>query len=294
MHETPETPETRPWYFCLSRAGNPAALNFGTQTIRMNNRARYLSAICINVLFPWLAYHLAYPQWGHLGALAASTLPLIAWMTWDLLRFRHFDALSAIVLVGTLLSLTVSSFIDNAHTRLFEEPVISGLIYVLLFGRQGWFGQWLLDHEINIIFAVPGIVLATMFVTFPYVARELIPLMQQQGNDEEEAALTLGASGLSTFFRVTLPKIRWGLLYGVILCNARAMGEFGAVSVVSGKIRGKTNTMPLQVEILYNEYAFTAAFAVASLLALLALVTLALKTLLEWRFGDDIAAANGH
>lgn len=167
------------------------------------------------------------------------------------------------------------------------SPVISGLIYVLLFGLQGWFGPWLMEHDIKIIFAVPGIVLATIFVTFPFVARELIPLMQTQGNDEEYAAITLGASGWQTFRRVTLPNIKWGLFYGVILCNARAMGEFGAVSVVSGHIRGETNTMPLHVEILYNEYNFVAAFAVASLLALLALVTLVLKTLVEWRYAQS-------
>jgi sulfate/thiosulfate transport system permease protein len=165
------------------------------------------------------------------------------------------------------------------------SPVISGLIYVLLFGVQGWFGLWLQERDISIIFAVPGIVLATMFVTFPYVARELIPLMQQLGNDEEEAAITLGAGGLMTFFHVTLPKIRWGLLYGVILSNARAMGEFGAVSVVSGHVRGVTTTMPLHIEILYQEYNFVGAFAVASLLTLLAVVTLVIKTLVEWRTG---------
>ena len=169
------------------------------------------------------------------------------------------------------------------------SPVISGLIYVLLFGAQGWFGEWLRANDIKILFAVPGIVLATIFVTFPFVARELIPLMQAQGTEEEEAALVLGASGWRTFWHVTLPNIKWGLLYGVILCNARAMGEFGAVSVVSGHIRGQTNTMPLHVEILYNEYNFAAAFAVASLLALLALLTLALKTFVEWR----AAAASG-
>jgi sulfate/thiosulfate transport system permease protein len=167
------------------------------------------------------------------------------------------------------------------------SPVISGLIYVLLFGAHGWFGAWLMEHDIQILFAVPGIVLATVFVTFPFVARELIPLMQSQGTEEEEAALVLGASGWRTFWHVTLPNIKWGLLYGVILCNARAMGEFGAVSVVSGHIRGETNTMPLQVEILYNEYNFAAAFAVASLLALLALATLALKTFVEWRAGKE-------
>ena len=176
------------------------------------------------------------------------------------------------------------------------SPVISGLIYVLMFGAQGWFGPWLMEHDIKILFAVPGIVLATVFITFPFVARELIPLMQSQGSEEEEAALVLGASGWNTFRRVTLPNIKWGLLYGVILCNARAMGEFGAVSVVSGHIRGETNTMPLQVEILYNEYNFAAAFAVASLLALLALVTLAVKSFIEWRLHEskaiDAAARN--
>ncbi|MGH8217329.1 MAG: sulfate ABC transporter permease subunit CysW [Steroidobacteraceae bacterium] len=161
------------------------------------------------------------------------------------------------------------------------SPVISGMMFVLLFGLQGWFGAWLRDHDISIIFALPGIILATMLVTFPYVARELIPLMQQLGNDEEEAAITMGAGAWMTFFRVTLPKVRWGLIYGVILCNARAMGEFGAVSVVSGHIRGLTTTMPLTIEILYNDYHFVAAFAVASLLTLLAVVTLTIKSLVE-------------
>ena len=165
------------------------------------------------------------------------------------------------------------------------SPVVAGLVYVLLFGAQGLLGPWLREHDIEIIFAVPGIVLATIFITFPFVARELIPLMNEQGRDDEEAALSLGASGFQTFLRVTLPNIRWGLLYGVLLCNARAMGEFGAVSVVSGHLRGLTNTMPLHVEILYNEYNFVAAFAVASLLALLALLTLVLKSIVEWRFG---------
>jgi len=163
------------------------------------------------------------------------------------------------------------------------SPVVSGLIYVLIFGLQGLLGPWLAAHDIKIIFAVPGIVLATIFVTFPFVARELIPLVESQGTEEEEAALTLGASGFQTFWRVTLPNIKWGLLYGVILCNARAMGEFGAVSVVSGHIRGRTNTMPLHIEILYNEYQFAPAFAVASLLALLALATLLAKTVVEWK-----------
>jgi sulfate transport system permease protein len=173
------------------------------------------------------------------------------------------------------------------------SPVVSGLIYVLLFGLQGWFGAALRDHDVQVIFAVPGLVLATIFITFPFVARELIPLMEEQGREEEEAALSLGASGLSTFWHVTLPNVRWGLLYGVLLCNARAMGEFGAVSVVSGHIRGRTNTLPLHIEILYNEYNFAAAFAVASLLAGLALVTLVLKSLLEWRFAGQLAG-RGH
>jgi sulfate transport system permease protein len=168
------------------------------------------------------------------------------------------------------------------------SPVIAGLIFVLLFGRQGWFGPWLEAHDIRIIFATSGIVLATLFVTFPFVARELIPLMQAQGTEEEEAARVLGAGGLQTFWRVTLPNIKWGLLYGVILCNARTMGEFGAVSVVSGHIRGETNTMPLHVEVLYNEYNLTAAFAVASLLAMLALVTLVLKSVLQWKTSEPI------
>jgi len=174
------------------------------------------------------------------------------------------------------------------------SPVVSGLVYVLLFGAQGLFGPWLQRHGIEIIFALPGIVLATIFVTFPFVARELIPLMQEQGTTDEEAALTLGASGLWAFLTVTLPNIRWALLYGVLLCNARAMGEFGAVAVVSGHIRGLTTTMPLHVEILYNEYNFVAAFAVASLLALLALLTLAAKSVLEWRFGHALSGRAAH
>ena len=170
------------------------------------------------------------------------------------------------------------------------SPVIAGLIYVLVFGLQGWFGEWLRDHDLKVVFAVPGIVLATLFVTFPFVARELIPLMQAQGTEQEEAARVLGAGGWQMFWRVTLPNVKWALLYGVILCNARAMGEFGAVSVVSGHIRGQTNTMPLHIEILYNEYQFAAAFAVASLLALLALVTLVIKQFIEWRASQSHAA----
>jgi sulfate transport system permease protein len=171
------------------------------------------------------------------------------------------------------------------------SPVISGLIFVLLFGLRGWFGPWLAEHNVQIIFAVPGVILATLFVTFPFVAREVIPLMQEQGTDEELAGVSLGASGWQTFWRVTLPNVKWALLYGIILCNARAMGEFGAVNVVSGHIRGKTNTLPLHVEILYNEYNFVAAFAVASLLALLALVTLAAKSVVEWRVRREYEAA---
>jgi len=174
------------------------------------------------------------------------------------------------------------------------SPVVSGLIYVLIFGLQGWLGPWLAEHDVKIIFAVPGIVLATIFVTVPFIARELIPLMQAQGTEEEEAAVVLGASGWQTFLRVTLPNVKWGVLYGTILCNARAMGEFGAVSVVSGHIRGSTNTLPLHVEILYNEYNFAAAFAVASLLALLALITLALKTFVESRNKQQLENTNEH
>ena len=170
------------------------------------------------------------------------------------------------------------------------SPVVAGLMYVLVFGSQGWFGNWLSAHDVKIIFAVPGIVLATIFVTFPFIARELIPLMQAQGSDEEQAAIVLGATGWQTFYKVTLPNIKWGLLYGVILCNARAMGEFGAVSVVSGHIRGQTNTMPLHVEVLYNEYQSVAAFAVASLLAILALVTQGIKSVIEWRHEREMKA----
>ena len=174
------------------------------------------------------------------------------------------------------------------------SPVVAGLVYVLVFGMQGWFGETLANHDIPILFALPGIVLATIFVTFPFVARELIPLMVDQGRDEEEAAATLGASGFQTFLRVTLPNIKWGLLYGVLLCNARALGEFGAVSVLSGHIRGQTNTMPLHVQLLYDNYDYAGAFAVAALLAMLALLTLALKTFLEWRYADELAASHRH
>ncbi|WP_304598379.1 sulfate ABC transporter permease subunit CysW [Luteibacter sp. OK325] len=188
---------------------------------------------------------------------------------WAMTRFQFRGK----ALLGALIDLPLS-----------VSPVVSGLLYVLMFGAQGWFGPWLATHGVKIIFAVPGLVLATIFITLPFVARELIPLMQAQGSEEEEVARVLGASGLQTFFRVTLPNIRWALLYGVLLCNARAMGEFGAVSVVSGHIRGLTTTMPLEVEMRYNEYNYVGAFAIASLLALLALLTLALKSALEWRY----------
>ena len=182
----------------------------------------------------------------------------------------------------------LTTFVDLPFS---VSPVVAGLMYVLVFGAQGWLGPWLAAHDIKVIFAVPGIVLATIFVTFPFIARELIPLMQAQGNDEEQAAIVLGATGWKTFWHVTLPNIKWGLLYGVILCNARAMGEFGAVSVVSGHIRGQTNTIPLHVEILYNEYQSVAAFAAASLLAILALVTLVIKTIVEWRNEQELKAS---
>jgi sulfate transport system permease protein len=226
----------------------------------------------------WLVYVSAIVEPNALAAIrltllvAAISVPLNVVFglsaAWAIAKFDFFGKSLLITLIDLPFSVS---------------PVVAGLIYVLMFGLQGWFGGWLAEHDIKLIFAVPGIVMATIFVTFPFVARELIPLMQAQGTDEEEAAIVLGASGWQTFRKVTLPNIKWGLLYGVILSNARAMGEFGAVSVVSGHIRGLTNTIPLHVEILYNEYNSAAAFAVASLLALLALVTLALKSLLEWR-----------
>ena len=221
---------------------------------------------------------------------------------WSAIRLTFITALVAVPLnlvfgIAAAWAIAKYEFTGKAFlTTLVDlpfsvSPVVAGLIYVLMFGAQGWFGPWLQEHDIKIIFAVPGIVLATVFVTFPFIARELIPLMQAQGNDEEQAAIVLGATGWQTFWYVTLPNIKWGLIYGVILCNARAMGEFGAVSVVSGHIRGQTNTMPLHVEILYNEYQSVAAFAVASLLALLALVTLVLKSFVEWRHARELNAA---
>jgi sulfate transport system permease protein len=215
----------------------------------------------------------------------------IAWEAIKLTLLAAGIAVPANLVFGVAASWAIAKFDFKGKSVLITlidmpfaiSPVVSGLVYVLLFGAHGWFGPWLQAHDIRLIFAVPGIVLATIFVTFPFIARQLIPLMQAQGKEEEEAAISLGASGWQTFWRVTLPNIKWGLLYGVILCNARAMGEFGAVSVVSGHIRGLTNTMPLHIEILYNEYNFVAAFAVASLLALLAVVTLVVKALVEWQ-----------
>jgi sulfate transport system permease protein len=262
----------------------------------------------------WVRWSLIVVALGFLGLFLV--LPLVAVFAEALRKgvgvylasFREADALSAIRLTLLAAAIAVplnlvfgvaaawciarfefwgkSVLITLIDLPFAVSPVISGLIYVLLFGAQGWLGPWLREHEIRIIFAVPGIVLATIFVTFPFVARELIPLMQAQGSDEEQAAVTLGASGWQTFWNVTLPNVKWALLYGVILCNARAMGEFGAVSVVSGHIRGETNTLPLHVEILYNEYNFVGAFACASILALLALFTLVLKAIVEAKTHD--------
>ena len=260
-------------------------------------RAVRLTMIALSLLF--LGLLLAAPLAAVLGQAFAKGWQayLEAFADPDTLAAIRLTLLTAAIVVpvntvfGICASWAIAKFEFKGKSLLITlidlpfavSPVIAGLVFVLLFGAQGWFGPWFQERDIQVIFAVPGIVLATLFITFPYVARELIPLMQQQGSEEEEAAITLGASAWVTFLRVTLPKIRWGLLYGIILCNARAMGEFGAVSVVSGHIRGLTNTMPLQVEILYNEYNFVAAFAVASLLAVLAVVTLVLKTFVEWR-----------
>ena len=268
---------------------------------RLTGRARVVRATLIGVSLAFLGLLLAAP----LGAVLAQALAK-GWAAYtesfsdqDTRAAIRLTLLTAAIVVpvntvfGICASWAIAKFEFKGKSLLITlidlpfavSPVIAGLVFVLLFGSQGWFGPWLQERDVQVIFAVPGIVLATLFITFPYVARELIPLMQQQGSDEEEAAITLGASAWVTFLRVTLPKIRWGLLYGIILCNARAMGEFGAVSVVSGHIRGLTTTMPLQVEILYNEYNFVAAFAVASLLAVLAILTLVLKTVVEWRAG---------
>jgi len=267
---------------------------------RSTTESRGLQIVLITIALLFLAFFLLLPLVAVFSeALKAGIGPFLDAVTTD-------DAISAIELTLLIAGISVplnlvfglaaswaitkyqfpgkSLLISLIDLPFSVSPVVSGLIFVLLFGANGVFGHWLAEHDLKIIFAVPGIVLATVFITFPFVARELIPLMMEQGKDEEEAALSLGANGWQTFWHVTLPNIRWGLLYGVLLCNARAMGEFGAVSVVSGHIRGETNTMPLHVEILYNEYDFVGAFAVASLLACLALVTLVAKTVLEWRF----------
>ena len=271
-----------------------------TSAVRSNQEAPLIRALLIAVALAFLTLFLFLP----LAAVFHEALKKGLGVYWR--AISDPDALSAIRLTviaaaiavplnlvfGVAAAWAIAKFDFPGKSVLITlidlpfsvSPVIAGLVFVLMFGAQGWFGPWLQAHDIKIIFAVPGIVLATIFVTFPFVARELIPLMQAQGAEEEEAAVVLGASGWQTFWRVTLPNIKWGLLYGVILCNARAMGEFGAVSVVSGHIRGATNTMPLQVEILYNEYSFVAAFAVASLLALLALLTLVAKSIVESRF----------
>ena len=272
-----------------------------TEVRRLSRSARVGRAVLIGVAIAFLGLLLAAP----LGAVLAQALAK-GWQVYlesfadpDTRAAIRLTLLTAAIVVpintvfGICASWAIAKFEFKGKSLLITlidlpfavSPVIAGLVFVLLFGAQGGFGPWLQERDVQVIFAVPGIVLATLFITFPYVARELIPLMQQQGSDEEEAAITLGASAWITFLRVTLPKIRWGLLYGIILCNARAMGEFGAVSVVSGHIRGLTTTMPLHVEILYNEYNFVAAFAVASLLALLAILTLVLKSLVEWRAG---------
>jgi sulfate/thiosulfate transport system permease protein len=272
----------------LSRLSEPAAIRFLLISAALAFLALFLLLPLLAVFVQALdkgvaAYWAALQEPDTLSAIlltlitAACCVPLNLFFgivaAWAIAKFS-FPGKSLLI---TLIDLPFS-----------VSPVVSGLIYVLIFGLQGWLGPWLQEHDIKIIFAVPGIVLATIFVTFPFVARELIPLMESQGRDEEEAALTLGANGLQTFFRVTFPNIKWGVLYGVILCNARAMGEFGAVSVVSGHVRGATNTIPLQVEILYNEYSYAAAFAVASLLALLALVTLGIKTVAEWKIRQGL------
>jgi sulfate transport system permease protein len=260
-----------------------------------------LAFFCIFLLLPLIVVFVEALRAGLPGYIAAIGDPDAQAAIWLTLMVAAI-AVPANMIFGIAAAWAIAKFDFKGKSFLITlidlpfsvSPVVSGLVYVLLFGAHGYFGPWLDDHDIKIIFAMPGIVLATIFVTFPFVARELIPLMQEQGTGDEEAALSLGANGFKTFLFVTLPNVKWALLYGVLLCNARAMGEFGAVAVVSGKIRGLTNTMPLQVEILYNEYAFTAAFAVASLLALLALFTLAVKTTLEWRYGDQIAMTNDH
>jgi sulfate transport system permease protein len=266
---------------------DPLFVRYGLTTLA-------LAAIGVLIVLPLVAVFVQAFQKGAAVYFAAIRQP-------DTLSAIRLSLLTAAIVVplNTLFGLaaawTVTKFEFRGRNVLLAlidlplavSPVIAGLIYVLVFGTQGWFGPWLADHDLRVIFAVPGIVLATTFVTFPFVARELIPLMQSQGSDEEEAALVLGAGGWRVFFRITLPNIRWGLLFGVVLCTARALGEFGAVSVVSGHIRGQTNTLPLHVEILYNEYNYAGAFAVASLLSVVAVITLAIKKFLEWKTSQE-------
>ena len=266
---------------------DPLFVRYGLTTLA-------LAAIGVLIVLPLVAVFVQAFQKGAAVYFAAIRQP-------DTLSAIRLSLLTAAIVVplNTLFGLaaawTVTKFEFRGRNVLLAlidlplavSPVIAGLIYVLVFGTQGWFGPWLADHDLREIFAVPGIVLATTFVTFPFVARELIPLMQSQGSDEEEAALVLGAGGWRVFFRITLPNIRWGLLFGVVLCTARALGEFGAVSVVSGHIRGQTNTLPLHVEILYNEYNYAGAFAVASLLSVVAVITLAIKKFLEWKTSQE-------
>jgi sulfate transport system permease protein len=268
--------------------------------IRSTTEGRLAQVLLIAGALTFLAFFLALPLVAvfsealkqGFGAFAEAVVNPDAWSAIKLTLIIAAISVPLNVVFGLAASWAITKFSFPGKSLLITlidlpfsvSPVVSGLIFVLLFGAHGLIGPWLAEHDLKIIFAVPGIVLATVFITFPFVARELIPLMMEQGKDDEEAAVSLGANGWQTFWHVTLPNIRWGLLYGVLLCNARAMGEFGAVSVVSGHIRGLTNTMPLHVEILYNEYDFVGAFAVASLLAVLALVTLVAKSVLEWRF----------
>ena len=278
----------RCWRSCESRPGRDTLLSSLLRWVLISVSLLFLAALLIAPLITVFATALSkgitrlprgLPRSGHAFRRSGSrSSPPPSWY-----RRTPIFGLAAAWCIAKFEFRGKAFFTTLIDLPMAVSPVIAGLIYVLVFGLQGWFGGWLQDHNISIIFALPGIIIATMFVTFPYVARELIPLMQQLGNDEEEAAITLGAGGWLTFFRVTLPKVRWGLIYGIILCNARAMGEFGAVSVVSGHIRGITNTLPLHVEILYREYNTVGAFAVASLLTLLAVVTLVIKTLVERR-----------
>jgi sulfate/thiosulfate transport system permease protein len=253
-----------------------------------------LLALGLFIVLPLVAVFVQAFEKGWRAYLAAVEDPnTLSAMTLSLLTVGIAVPLNVVFGVAAAWTITKFNFTGkNVLVTLIDipfgvSPVISGMIFVLMFGAQGWFGSWLADHDIRIVFAVPGIILATTFVTFPFVARELIPLMESQGTEEEEAALVLGASGWQMFFRITLPNIKWGLLYGVVLCTARALGEFGAVSVVSGHIRGETNTLPLHVEILYNEYNYSGAFAVASLLSVIAVITLALKKFLEWKTAQE-------